>query len=294
MAIQKTVLVTGSAGFVGRHLVPKMEAAGYSVTGLDPLETGPASQRVPLKFEDWVARLGAERPCFDVVVHLAANIENVDQRMRGGVSAYQDTALDYRMAEYLESHPPRQCAVWMSSCAVDYSADPYAWVKLNGERLVGALCKQNIPVAILRPYSGYGADQTQEYPFPAILRRAMQREDPLVVWGSGKQVRDFVHVDDLTGAVIWAIEKAPRGIPVPVGTGIGTDFLTLARMMAEIIGYEPEVRPMPDRAESSPMRVADPTLAKKWGWGTKISLEEGIRRAVEERSRSSSGTLTPA
>jgi len=219
---------------------------------------------------------------FDVVINLAANIENVDARMKGGVSMYQDTVLDYAMAEYLEKHPPRECAVWMTSCAVDYPDDPYAHVKLNGERLAGALVNQGVPVVILRPYSGYGPDQSQGYPFPAILGRAVRREDPLTVWGSGKQVRDFVHIDDLTDAILWGIEKGPRGIPIPVGTGIGTDFLTLARMMADAVGYSPEIKALPQKAQSSPRRVCDPAFTELHGWKAKIGLAEDIRRAVGE------------
>ena len=260
----KTALVTGRDGFVARHLIKKL--SGYSVLGTEDL--GDFIRQHPQSF--------------DLVVHLAANIENVDARMRGGVGMYQDTVLDYAMAEYLEKHPPRECAVWMTSCAVDYPDDPYAWVKLNGEKLAAALHRRGVPIAILRPYSGYGGNQAQGYPFPAILGRAMRREDPLTVWGSGKQVRDWVHIDDLTDAIMWAIKDAPKGIPVPIGTGVGTDFLTLARMMAKAAGYEPEIKPLPQKAESSPRRVCDTTLARMHGWKATISLEEGIRRAVGE------------
>lgn len=128
-------------------MVPKLETAGYCVTGVDPRKDGGSPT-----LQQWLGKSYNRLEQWDVVVHLAANIENVDARMKGGVGMYQDTVLDYEMAEYLEKHPPRECVVWMTSCAVDHPEDPYAWVKLNGEKLAGALAKQGVPVVLLRPW----------------------------------------------------------------------------------------------------------------------------------------------
>jgi len=83
-------------------------------------------------------------------------------------------------------------------------------------------------------------------------------------------VRDWIHIEDLAGAIVHAIGHFPMGVPVPIGTGIGTDFFTLAKRIAQAIGY-------------SPRRVANPALAHEFGWRTTITLEEGIRRALQDR-----------
>ena len=141
---------------------------------------------------------------------------------------------------------------------------------------------------MLRPFSGYGGDQARSYPFPAILNRARNRENPLTVWGSGTQVRDFIHIDDLTDAFMWAIDHFPAHTPIDIGTGIGTDFITLAKMMADAVGYSPEIKPLSEKAESSRRRVGNPAAAESYGFKPKISLGEGIRRALDHIE---SGTL---
>jgi nucleoside-diphosphate-sugar epimerase len=275
----KRALVSGSAGFVGRHLVPKLEAAGYEVVGVDPRNKLDGGRRVSATVDNYL-RDHSEGP-FDVIVHLAANIPDVHERIHSGHIAYSDIPLDYAMADYVSRNPPREAFVWPTSCAVDYPDDPYAWVKLTGERVFGAL--KGIPLKVLRPFSGYGGDQALSYPFPAILNRAKNRENPLTVWGSGTQVRDFVHIDDLTDAFMWSIEHFPAHTPIDIGTGIGTDFLTLAKMMADAVGYQPEIKPLSEKAESSRRRVGNPKVAESFGFKPKVSLREGIRRALEQK-----------
>jgi len=107
---------------------------------------------------------------FDVVVHLAANIVNVDARMKMGMEVFKDIELDLAMCRWLEKNPPKKCAVLLSSCAVDFPDDPYCIVKRNLEAMALVLHKKGVPVVILRPFSGYGGDQSLEYPFPSITR----------------------------------------------------------------------------------------------------------------------------
>jgi len=284
----KTALVTGSAGFVGRHLVPKLLKEGYFTCCVDP-----KSQVNPLKAEAFIRNtefLQANNllpepwksgPRFDVVVHLAANIEDVDARSKGSLKVYQDIPLDYQMCEYIEQNPPREAFIMMSSCAVDYPDDPYAWVKLTLEQFAKRLDKQGIPIVVLRPFSGYSGNQAPSYPFPAILGRALRREDPLTVWGSLNTVRDWLHIDDLTDAILWAIKSAPRGAtPIEIGTGVPTAFWQLAYNIAHAIPYYPRIEALSDKAASSGYRVADPEPAAKLGWQATISLAEGIRQAV--------------
>jgi len=268
-------LVTGSAGFVGNHLCPALENKGYAIDRIDP-----ADPVQPCTFQDWRQRTQGSAIAFDIIVHLGANIMDVDRRTRGGIEAYEDLALDYEVCRYVQDHPPTRCFCAMSSCATVFPEDPYAWIKLTLERLCERLHRQGIPVVILRPFSGYGHDQKSSYPFPAILARAMNREDPLVVWG-GPQVRDWIHIDDLVNGILHCIEKGPRGVPIQLGSGIGTTLFNLAQKMANAIGYAPEIRGDLSKATASAKLVADPTFAESIGWQTTISLEDGIRRSIE-------------
>ena len=275
-------LVTGAAGFVGRHLCPKLIAAGHKVWQSDTIAPLPGYLEHVGKVYEALADFR-----FDIIVHLAANIQNVDARMRGGMEAYSDIELDLAMCRWLEKNPPTKCVVLMSSCAVDFPADPYCIVKRNLEAMGKTLQKRGVPVIILRPFSGYGEDQSEEYPFPAILGRALRQEDPLTVWG-GFQVRDWLHIDDLTDAILFAIENVTsQSVPIEVGTKRGTSIRDLAYLMANAVGYQPTVEGMLEKASSSRCRVAgrnkETKLLQEWGWEPKISLEEGIKRAVAHK-----------
>jgi nucleoside-diphosphate-sugar epimerase len=276
-------LVTGSSGFVGRHLVPKLEEAGYVCDCFD-------QRNVSLP----ECLLGEVAPPYDLVVHLAANIRNIDARMRGGMETYSDIELDLAMCRWLENNPPKQCALFMSSCAVDYPLDPYCIVKRNLESFARTLHEKGVPVTVLRPFSGYGADQSKEYPFRAILERALAKENPLTVWG-GHQVRDWLHVDDLTDAILFAIKECPRRPdPIEVGTRQGISFIELANMMAQACGYSPVIFCDDKKATSSLHRVAGEkgnAILQAWGWTPKINLQGAIGSAVEMRQKAEASCL---
>jgi nucleoside-diphosphate-sugar epimerase len=264
-----TALVTGSDGFVGRHLIPRLAAAGYVVYATEDLDRylsmHPMSPNGLTKF--------------DVIVHLAARIVNVDMRARLGMLAYDDIELDMKMCRYVEVNPPTRAFVVMSSCAVDYPDDPYCIVKRTIEAFAKTLVKKGVKTAVLRPYSGYGPDQSLEYPFPAIVDRALHRQDPLEVWSDA--IRDWIHIDDLCSAIIMAAEGAfPWGMPIEIGTGVGTSFINLAQRIALEVGYEPTIVVSTDKIGSAHRRVAVTGTARSFGFEAKIKLDEGIKRSV--------------
>ena len=78
----------------------------------------------------------------------------------------------------------------------------YGWTKLTGEFLAKITAKHyGVSITCIRPFSGYGEDQDYSYPTPAIARRAVFKEAPFEVWGSGHQGRDFVHIDDVLDCI---------------------------------------------------------------------------------------------
>ena len=293
-------LVIGAAGFVGRHLVPQLHARGYIVTELDPKSHDLMSRR---KFEKWALLQydypSATQDTFDLVVHLGANIKNIDARMHQGISAFEDLLLDYEVCKWVELTKPK-CFIAMSSCAVDYPEDPYCIVKRTLEAMCLMLHKQSINVKILRPFSGYGYDQTLQYPFPSILKRAVELQDPLTVWG-GTQVRDWLHIEDLVEGILYSIDNFPSGQPVELGLCKGINFIGLAALIASAVNksiadnaeantlyedYSPVIKGDLSKASSSNYRVAgsnsDVPIGQHFGWVPKISLEEGIRIELDK------------
>ena len=88
----------------------------------------------------------------------------------------------------------------------------YGWTKLTGEYLASiAASHYGVSVTCIRPFSGYGEDQDLSYPVPAIARRAALLENPFEVWGSGKQGRDFVHIEDVMDCTLLAMDHITDG-----------------------------------------------------------------------------------
>jgi nucleoside-diphosphate-sugar epimerase len=132
-----------------------------------------------------------------------------------------------------------------------------------------------LKVHIFRPFSGYGSDQALDYPFPSFIDRAKRKANPFHIWGSGEQVRDFIHIDDVVNG---AIAGCNSEIEVAnLCTGIGISFNELAKMMARVADYEPTFQHLPSEPSGVHCRVGDPTLMKSF-YTPKISLLEGIER----------------
>jgi nucleoside-diphosphate-sugar epimerase len=163
----------------------------------------------------------------------------------------------------------------------------YGWSKLTGEYLARiAASRYGLRVACVRPFSGYGEDQETVYPIPAIAERAARKDDPLVVWGSGEQARDFVYIDDCVDVMFRSLEEIHDGTAINIGTGIATTFLTVARTFASIAGYSPIVQPMVDKPVGVTNRCADVSaLSERFHWSPSVDLRAGFARVLDFAQR---------
>lgn len=159
----------------------------------------------------------------------------------------------------------------------------YGWSKLTGEFLAQIAAKHyGISVVCIRPFSGYGEDQDLSYPVPAIAARAAKKEDPFEVWGSGKQGRDFVHIDDVLDLIGILMDQVSDGSAYNIGSGKLTTFLELIDLFTRFAGYAPEIKPLLDKPVGVHSRYCDMSLVEsRFGWKPKISLEEGMNRVYQ-------------
>lgn len=158
----------------------------------------------------------------------------------------------------------------------------YGFAKFAGEYLAKfAAEKYGINVVIYRPFGGYGEDQDlKTYPFPAIIRRVVSGDNPVVVWGSGEQQRDFIHIDDVVECVLKTKDVLKAGETLNIGTGIPTSFFDLADKAIEIAGSQQVSRNDPHKPEGVFSRVSDPYKMEQL-YVPKISLATGIKRALD-------------
>lgn len=161
----------------------------------------------------------------------------------------------------------------------------YGWTKLTGEFLAQIAARHyGISIVCIRPFSGYGEDQETDYPVPAIARRAANKENPFEVWGSGKQGRDFVHIDDIIDFIQILMDNVHDGSAYNIGSGKLTSFLELIDVFTNIAGYKPTIKPLLDKPVGVHSRYCDMSLVKeRFGWMPKISIEEGMRRVYEKQ-----------
>jgi nucleoside-diphosphate-sugar epimerase len=137
-------------------------------------------------------------------------------------------------------------------------------------------------VVCIRPFSGYGEDQDLSYPVPAIAARAARREDPFEVWGSGKQGRDFVHIEDVLDLIHILMDNVTDGSAYNIGSGKLTTFLELIGHFTGFAGYSPEIKPLLDKPVGVHSRYCDMSLVEqKFGWVPRISIEEGMKRVYD-------------
>lgn len=290
-------LVTGDQGFLGRHFTAELKRRGYDVVGCDTKTT--RSQDCRRLFGEDV-RLRT-MPHWDLVVHCAAVVGgratidgdplataeslSIDAEMfrwaavaRPGRVLYFSSSAAYPVSLQTSAQAGHLAEDWIQLWAPGKPDQVYGWSKVTGELLAARLREAGVPVTVVRPFSGYGEDQDETYPFRAILERVRRREDPLEIWGSGEQVRDWIHVDDLVAGAL-AVAESGTGDPVNLCTGQATSFMELASLMARAAGYAPRFRPLPDKPAGVAYRVGDPSRMRQF-YEPRVTLAGGILRAL--------------
>lgn len=157
----------------------------------------------------------------------------------------------------------------------------YGFTKMAGEVLAEKASRYGLDTLCIRPFSGYGEGQSMDYPIPSICARAARREDPLTIWGSGIQTRDFIHVGDIVGATAALLARGIKGYQaVNLGSGVATSFHDVAVSAAHIVGYEPVIITDETKPQGVSARFCDP--AKMLAvYQPKVSLSEGLARVIK-------------
>lgn len=285
-------LVTGAAGFVGRHMAHALGVRGYEVSVVDT-DYGYDAHEV------FAGRFSAS--IYDLVVHAAASSPHRAAIDGEPVHFARNVQLDAAMFDWAVRTGQRR-VLYLSSSAVypvELQRDPkwgrlieedvdldevrqpdarYGWTKLTGEQLARAAAESGLPVHVVRTFSGYGEDQADVFPFPAIVARASKGD--LTVWGPPGQTRDWIHISDVVAGALAVVDADVRD-PVNLCTGIGTEMGELAVLVAKTAGVEVDrVTYLKDKPTGVLYRVGDPNRFHQI-YKPQVSIEEGVRRALE-------------
>lgn len=290
----KKVLVTGYKGFVGGYFCRKYAHLGWEVNGVDIADG--VDVREFFKTDDTK---------YDLVIHLAAVVGGRATIDGSPLSVAVDLSIDAEFASWALRTKPGRIVYFSSSAAypieyqrtveggvalaeymIDFDAPyignpdmTYGWSKLTGEFLMKFVRESGIPVSIFRPFSGYGTNQSLDYPFPSFIKRAVDRVEKFEIWGTGEQVRDFIHIRDIVDAVTVAVDSELDGV-VNLGSGVGTSFNELAEYVCKIAKLDTEFVHLEAAPVGVMYRVADVTQMSSF-YTPKISLEEGIEMALK-------------
>ena len=320
------ILVTGGAGFVGRHLISRLLLEpNTSIVCVDNLTSGTGGIHPSVWLSKEILKSNIfefiQQDCreyfrnqicdFDEIFHLAAIVGGRAVIEGNPILVASDLAIDSDMWNFTATNLQTKVINFSSSAAypvelqksenwrtlresdIDFDkmqfGKPdlsYGWAKLTSEFL-GKLAFQSkgIKSVTYRPFSGYGYDQDLNYPFRAICSRALSLQKNATtfeVWGSGNQLRDFIHIEDCITGILQTKDKIFDGSPVNLGTGVGTSFKTLASMMLEELDLQgTNVIGLSDKPEGVFARVADTTFAESLGFTAGKTLVEGIRESLD-------------
>ena len=167
----------------------------------------------------------------------------------------------------------------------------YALAKISGYKLCLYLSRQyGWQTVSLMPCNLYGTNDTYDlvngHVFPTLVRRfveaAAEKRSEEVLWGTGRPLREFLHVDDVAEAVYYFMQNRSEPEVINIGYGSDVTIRELAEKIAAAAGYEGQIKWDATKPDGMYRKLMDSSKARALGWAPRITLDEGIRRTVAE------------
>lgn len=175
--------------------------------------------------------------------------------------------------------------------SLEQTNEPYAIAKIAGLKMCEAFRMQYgcdyisvMPTNLYGPNDNY--DLKNSHVLPALMRKfyeAIKNGAPEVeIWGSGKPMREFLHVDDLADACYFLMNNYSGEGFFNIGTGVDLTITDLAQLIKEVSGYTGNLRFDPSKPDGTPRKLLDVTAIHNAGWKHRISLEQGVKMVWQE------------
>lgn len=300
----KKVLVTGGTGLIGSPLVELLvqQGAHVRVASLDdPSRAHPQAEFLRTNLMIWdnclkacqgmdyvfhlagikgSPAMTAKRPASFFVPTITFNTLMMEAARQAKVPGYLFTSTNgiYAPAEVM-----REDDVWKTFPSPN---DKFAgWAKRMGELQAEAYQIEFgwNAISIVRPANVYGPsdnfDPANAMVIPSLIRRALEGENPLVVWGDGSQIRDFIHARDVARGMLLVAEKG-YGQPVNLGSGTGVTIKEIVDIVVGHMEKKPEVVWDASKPSGDKKRVLDVSRARALGFEPTVSIQEGIKEVM--------------
>jgi len=319
--VDKNVIVTGGASFIGSHLVDNLVNAGANVTVVDNLSSGSidnldkSRNKINLIKKDLehVAK-NEVKQIFrnqNIIFHLAAIHGGRGYIQKHPADVCSNLSIDHHVFEGASQNNVDNIVFASTACVYpddlqsrvgsDYklkesdsnpkelagymSADiEYGWGKLMSEMQLNAFIKQYaLRGCPVRLVTAYGPRENETHAIVALISKTVQRLDPYPIWGDGKQERDFTYVEDIVDGMMAASQTIFDGTPINLGTGRRYKINDVVNTIFDILGWRPRKLKYERSMPVGPLsRALDIRRAKDLlNWEPRFSLEEGLRRTIE-------------
>ena len=291
-------LVLGGNGFIGTHLVRALKLAGVRPRVLDRAGSlrGEEQSGVEYLFGDFSdPSIVAEALIdVDVVAHLVSTtvpgsasadpISDISGNLIGSVKFLEQMRLSgVRRIVYLSSGGTVYGNTDEESLREESATNPissYGAVKLAVEKYLGVYGRQyGVRATILRVSNPYGPNSRHiglQGVIPTFFSRLIEKQ-PIRIWGTGENIRDYIYISDLSNAILKAIEQDKPGI-YNVGSGTGISIKEIIDIVSEVSAIRPEIEFLPDRPFDVKRVVLDVSkFSRTFDWAPTIELREGCR-----------------
>ena len=306
------VLVAGGAGFVGVNLIQRLLSSGANVRAT-------IHRKDPVIVDERIEYVRCDLTRMEDCQKVVSNMDYVFlcAASTSGAAVIQSTPLVHVTPNIVMNSQMLEAAyfakvkkfVWLSSNAAYppsgdrpvkeeelLDGDPYetyfgvAWMKRYTEilcRMYSEKLKNPMATVVIRPSNIYGQYDDFEFEtshvMAALIRRVVERHDPIEVWGTGDDIRDWIHIDDFIDAMMLATEKVESYNPLNIGLGKGYSIKQALQLMLEVDGYtDARIEFNPSKPSMIPVRLIDTTKAENvLGFKAKTGLKEGIGKTIE-------------
>jgi GDP-L-fucose synthase len=291
------VLVTGGRGFLGSHLVERLEHEGHDVFAVGGADYDLTSM-------DEAARMFRSAEA-ELVFHLAAEVGGIGaNRMNPGRYWYANLIMGTHVLEQARLHETAKLVIVGTVCAYPkFAPIPFReedlWTGYPEETnapygvakktiLVGAQAyreQYGLNSIFLLPTNLYGPrdnfDLETSHVIPALIRKMVESDEEVVLWADGSPTREFLYVEDCVDGLILAAERYDGPEPVNLGAGKEISIRDLAELVADVTGYGGRIAWDKTKPGGQPRRSVDATRARElFGFEAKTPLREGLERTA--------------
>ena len=316
---EQVVIITGGAGFLGRHVVEELKAQG--VTDI----IVPRSKDYDLREKADVVRLYVDNPRATMVIHLAATVGGIGiNREHPGLFFYDNIMMGTLLLEYARQAGIKKFVGIGTICSypkftpIPFKEDdlwggypeetnaPYGLAKkmlLVQSQAYRQEFNYNaihiLPVNLYGPHDNF--DEKSAHVIPDVIRKMMdakeQGQEYVTLFGDGSPTREFLYVSDAARGIVLAAEHYNSGEPVNLGSAFEISIKDLVEIIAEEVGFEGELRWDTDKPNGQPRRKLDVSRAEEeFGFISQTNFRKGLHATINwykgEREKEQNQTLS--